>query len=246
MNENKPVVSIVVVSHSQQLAEGLKGLASAMAPDVTIVAVGGRPDGTLGTSSTLVEAALVDTLARDDATSVVVLADLGSAVMTAEAVVELLPAAQSERILVAEGPFVEGTVAAAVAAQPGDSKEQVSQAAADVARMWGLNGVVDAVFGAFDGETEDANDEGEAESVTPLEVTRTVTLTCEGGLHARPAAQLAKLAAKYSAKIQVDGVDATSVLMIMSLGRGQGDTVTLTATGDDAEEAMQELVTALA
>ena len=104
-------VRLVVVSHSSKIADGAVELAAQMAPDVLILPAGGTDDGRIGTSLDKVMAAL-EQAAGD---GVVVLADLGSAVMTAESAVEF--AADPGSVLIADAPIVEGLVAAAVAAQ---------------------------------------------------------------------------------------------------------------------------------
>ena len=116
--------AIVVVSHSAQLADGVCELAAQMAPDVRLVAAGGTDDGRLGTSFELVAQAVRQAVA--EAGGVVVLTDLGSATMTAEAVLEML---DDDRVVAADGPLVEGAVAAAVAAQGGANVGAVRSAA---------------------------------------------------------------------------------------------------------------------
>ena len=81
-------VRLVVVSHSEKIADGAVELAAQMAPDVVILPAGGTDDGRIGTSLEKVMAAL-EQAAGEDGT--VVLTDLGSAVMTAESAVEFLP-----------------------------------------------------------------------------------------------------------------------------------------------------------
>lgn len=106
--------AILVVSHSEPLARGTIELASQMAPGVTLRAAGGTDDGRLGTSIRKVGAELDDLTARFD--GVLVLTDIGSATMTVETVLELRGA---ERVALADAPIVEGTIAAAVAAESG-------------------------------------------------------------------------------------------------------------------------------
>lgn len=122
-------VSLVVVSHSEKIADGAAELAAQMAPDVVILPAGGTDDGRIGTSLEKVMAAL-DQAAGED--GIVVLTDLGSAVMTAESAVEFLP--DPDTVLLADAPLVEGLVAAAVAAQSGADATGVKQAAEAVRR----------------------------------------------------------------------------------------------------------------
>lgn len=104
------MIGLVVVSHSARLAEGVVEVAGEMAVDATVVAAGGTEDGRLGTSVDLIAAAIEE--ASEGTEGVVVLADLGSAVMNAEMAIET---GETEAIL-ADAPLVEGAVNAAVSA----------------------------------------------------------------------------------------------------------------------------------
>ena len=118
-------VGIVLVSHSAELAEGAANLAAQVSGGtVTIVAAGGTDDGDLGTSAAKVEHALRQ---ADQGAGVVVLPDLGSAVLTVRAVLEDYGTAGS--ILLADAPFVEGAVAATVIAAAGGDLKAVATAA---------------------------------------------------------------------------------------------------------------------
>lgn len=128
-----PTVGIVVVSHSRRLAEGVAELAGQMVDaTVTIVAVGGAPDGSLGTDADGIAAGL---RAADGGAGVVVLADIGSAVLAAETAIELLGDGLAERIRVSRGPVVEGAVVAAVQASIGQSLDEVLAAADEAGTM---------------------------------------------------------------------------------------------------------------
>lgn len=119
------MVGIVIVSHSQKLAEGVKELAEMMARDVQIAAAGGLDDGMLGTSYGKIMMAVEDVCGRDGA---VILMDMGSAVMTAELVQENL---KDDQVKLVDCPLVEGAVMAAIAAAGGaDVMEVVRQAQA--------------------------------------------------------------------------------------------------------------------
>jgi PTS hybrid protein len=120
-------VSIVLVSHSRALAEGAAELARQMGVgEVTVAPAGGTLDGHLGTSIDLVGAAVK---AADGGAGVVIIADLGSSVLTARTYVEDRDDDGGEVVL-ADCPFVEGAVAAASAAAGGASVAEVSAAAA--------------------------------------------------------------------------------------------------------------------
>ncbi len=118
-------VGIVLVSHSAELAQGAANLAAQVSGGtVTIVAAGGTDDGDLGTSAAKVEHALRQ---ADRGSGVVVLPDLGSAVLTVRAVLEDYGSAGT--VLLADAPFVEGAVAATVIAAAGGDLKAVATAA---------------------------------------------------------------------------------------------------------------------
>jgi phosphoenolpyruvate---glycerone phosphotransferase subunit DhaM len=118
-------VGIVLVSHSAELAAGAANLAAQVSGGtVTIVAAGGTDEGDLGTSAAKVGRALE---VADSGAGVVVLPDLGSAVLVVKAVLEDRSGAGS--VLLADAPFVEGAVAATVTAAAGGDLKAVAAAA---------------------------------------------------------------------------------------------------------------------
>ena len=76
---------------------------------------------------------------------------------------------------------------------------------------------------------------------------RNVLIKNRSGLHARPASEFAACAAKFQSKITVrnvneeDDVNAKSVMLILTLGLGQGDEIVITAKGGDETEAVDAL-----
>jgi PTS hybrid protein len=109
------------------IADGLAEFVAQVAgPDVAIVAAGGGPDGTLGTDGGKVLDGLRGLAGGAGA---VVLMDLGSSVLSVRAAMHELDAEQSERIVVVDAPFVEGAIAAGVAASTGASRDEVAAAA---------------------------------------------------------------------------------------------------------------------
>lgn len=125
--EDGPLVGIVVVSHSSRIAEGVVELARQMAgPELRLEAAGGTADGSLGTDAMAIMSAIQ---AADAGAGVVVLADLGSAVLATQTALELLDPIEAARVRLSRGPVVEGTVVAAVQASIGDDLEAVLEAA---------------------------------------------------------------------------------------------------------------------
>jgi PTS hybrid protein len=116
------VVGIVLVSHSAELAGGLRALLLQLGAEAVEVA-GGTAEGELGTSYDLVRAAIDR---ADAGAGVLVLPDLGSSVLTARAVLEDHPVPGA---LIVDAPLVEGAVAAAVTASTGADLAAVAAAA---------------------------------------------------------------------------------------------------------------------
>ena len=119
------MVGLVLVSHSPQIAEGTAELVRQMAGEVELVAVGGDSNGGFGTDPERIEAAVRDL----DADEVLVFMDLGSAVLSAETVLEMLPSETREKVRLVDAPFVEGAFAAGVVASAGAEAEECVEAA---------------------------------------------------------------------------------------------------------------------
>lgn len=126
-------VGLVVVSHSAKVAEGVVEMAGQMAREVRIRAAGGSDDGGIGTDPTMIAEAIA---AADDGDGVLVLVDLGSAVLSARvAIEELLDEEVRGRVRISQAPLVEGAVVAAVQASTGSGLDEVDQAARGAATM---------------------------------------------------------------------------------------------------------------
>jgi len=135
-------VGIVVVSHSSELADATVRLVAQLAnlpgDGPRLVAAGGLEDGSVGTDAVRIAAALA---AADAGSGVVVLADLGSAVLAAAtALEELIEPELADRVRISRGPLVEGTFVAAVQASAGDALDGVLAAADEAAAMDKLEG----------------------------------------------------------------------------------------------------------
>ncbi|HWR09997.1 dihydroxyacetone kinase phosphoryl donor subunit DhaM [Sporomusa sp.] len=111
------MVGIVVVSHSAKIAEGICELAGQMAaPGQKLVAAGGMTDGSIGTDAFRIQAAIEEANTGD---GVLVLVDLGSAVLSAELALEMLSEELKDQVKIADAPILEGAVAATVEASVG-------------------------------------------------------------------------------------------------------------------------------
>ena len=125
MSKGDIMVGIVIVSHSQKLAEGVVEISRMMAESAPIVAAGGLDDGTLGTSYEKICAAVEEVYSAD---GVIILMDMGSAVMTTEMVLEDL---DKPNVKMLDCPLVEGAVLAAVESAGGRSLEEISERIAE-------------------------------------------------------------------------------------------------------------------
>ncbi|MET1020398.1 MAG: dihydroxyacetone kinase phosphoryl donor subunit DhaM [Microterricola sp.] len=222
-------VGLVFVSHSDKIADGLRELAGQMAQNAPMAAAGGTDDGRIGTSFDKVTAAIA---AVDQGVGVVLLCDLGSAILTAETALDFLDDTVRERVRIVDAPLIEGGVAAAVASEVGGTLHAVMEAAESAGGTTALSA----------GSLEAAEP---AEAAPPSGYSRTVTLINKDGLHARPAADFVKLANTFPARVTVNGTDARSLLGIMAMGLVKGTTVVLASedpVGSDAVDALATLV----
>jgi phosphoenolpyruvate-protein phosphotransferase/dihydroxyacetone kinase phosphotransfer subunit len=229
------VVGIVVVSHSETLAEGVVRLAREMGGDeLALEAAGGIEEpGVLGTDAERVREAIERAMSAD---GVLVLMDLGSALMSAEFAIELLGDAPGP-VRLSDAPLVEGAVAAAVAARGGADLDAVA------AEARGALAMKAAQIGDADGVSAEtpAVPAGEPDARAELAVRNEI------GLHARPAARFVTLVQGFDADIRVakqgagPPVGAGSLTNLVALGARRGDTLVVTATGPQAAEAVQAL-----
>lgn len=122
------MVGIVIVSHSWKIAEGICDLAREMAPEHSgIIPAGGLEDGTIGTDATRIMNAILE---ADSGDGVVIIADIGSSIMSAETAIELLQDEESDiNVKIADTPIVEGTICAAVEAAGNSSLDDVLRCA---------------------------------------------------------------------------------------------------------------------
>lgn len=116
------MVGIVIVSHSEKLAEGVVELAKLMAPEAPVVAAGGLGRDVCGTSFERIEAAVRSV---DAGEGVAILADMGGALLTAEAVIEAMESEGRDARLL-DAPIAEGAVFAAVESRMGKSLDAIA------------------------------------------------------------------------------------------------------------------------
>lgn len=234
-------VSLVLISHSAQLAQGLADLAKQMANDVAIIPVGGTAAGDLGTDFSRLEAAVK--AQRQRGFSVLLFADLGSAKLSVESLLDILG---DEQVQLAEAPFIEGAVAAAVAAQGGKSLAECAEQARESIQVFlPANALAAEVKFSVEAKSTSApaspasqNSPAAAASVAGADRYELRAVVKDiAGMHARPAAKIADMAIAAGGDIYINGEDAESALQLMSLGIKGGEEVLISAPAAQKETA---------
>jgi multiphosphoryl transfer protein len=237
-DQSAPTVGIVVVSHSHALAAAAYDLAAEMLANqpVRVALAAGLDDTTFGTDATRISAAIEEV---DSGAGAVVLMDIGSAVLSAELALELLPDEQRDRVSLCSGPLVEGLLAASVSAAGGASRADVVAEAVDalVSKRAQL-GDSDAAV------AEPAAPAAEAAAPAGPEAVEVFEVTPAHGLHARPAARLVSGLAGFDADVTLRNVTtgsgpvaARSLTRVAALGALRGHQVELRAVGTEAGAA---------
>ncbi len=241
------MVGIVIVSHSEKLASAVQELAQQMvqganAPRFAIAAGIDDAENPFGTDAMQIYQA-IESVYSDE--GVVVLMDLGSAVLSAEMALEFLPEEQRDKVRLCEAPLVEGTIAAVVQAANGADIEQViaearGALAAKAAQLSGV-GAQHAVPLPSPQEQPTINNQ---------QLTTEIHLTVgnQMGLHARPAAKFVSTASRFQSEITLrnvtsssNSVNAKSINQVITLGVRQGYEIAIAATGTDATQALAAL-----
>ncbi len=229
------MVGLVIVAHSACLAQGVKELADQMVQGKVPIAVAGGiddPDNPFGTDAMKVLQAIQQVYSDD---GVVVLMDLGSALLSAEMALDFLPEERRRHVYLSDAPLVEGAIAAAVQASTGADVSQVltearNALAAKVAQL----------------HLEPQAEEASQAPVHGKEIRLVVRNRL--GLHARPAAQFVSTAARFQSTVWVrnvstgsDWANAKSINQIATLGVRQGHEIAIVADGPNAEEVLNAL-----
>jgi phosphocarrier protein FPr len=250
------MVSIVVVSHSRPLADAAVELALQMARGnpPTIAVAAGLDGGVLGTDAVSVREA-IDRVASP--AGVLVLMDLGSAVLSAELALDLGDGGPDTPVVLSEGPLVEGLVAAVVMAAAGATLDDVAadaRLAADIkAKLLGpaqagAAAAADAPSAPSPAVAADGT-RGEGGAAGPGRAGHTAAIELvlhnHHGLHARPAARFVDAIRRFDADVTVRNVTAGgplvsghSVSALSTLGALSGHHVEVQASGRHAREAL--------
>lgn len=234
------MIGMVIVSHSYWLAQGVLELARQMGgSEMPIAAAGGldMPDHPIGTDASLILSAIQSVYGPD---GVIVLMDMGSAILSTETALDMLTEEQRSRILLSPAPLVEGAITAAVQIRLGQSLEAIAQemskALAPKQAQLGAESVRDADDGGAGLSTSD-----EAQRLR-LKVPNAL------GLHARPAARLVQTVGRFKASVSLRNVttnspfvNAASLNNVATLGARFGHEIEFSAIGEQAAEALQAI-----
>lgn len=241
------MVGLVLVSHSAELAAAVKALAEQQTQGrAAIAAVGGTgdPEHPFGTDAMAILAA-IESVYSDE--GVLVLMDLGSAIMSAETALEFMDPDQAAHVRLSPAPFIEGAMAASVQASIGMHLDAVA------AEALGAMGPKQESLGGASEELRDGIPSRDAIFETaPAEAASAVaqvTLINPAGLHFGPAVQFVQLAASHQAEIAVVNLasgagpaNAKRFNQVLALGAEQGHALEISAQGPDAQAAVEALV----
>ena len=244
------MVSIVLVSHSKELAAAVKALADQQTQNRTPIATAAGIDDAqqpFGTDPLEIVEAIRSVWSAD---GVLVLMDLGSAVMSATVAMDLLEPGQAAVVQLVAAPFVEGAMAAAVQASIGNRLDEVAAAAS------GALGAKQSALGeiAFSTSRVDAAPAGAVQGTVVLtgdadEAAAEAVVANRAGLHFGPAVRFVQMAAQYHAAIQVANMttrsgpaDGRNFNQLLGLGVEPEHRILIVARGDDAPAALAALV----
>ncbi len=236
------MVGIVIVSHSEKLATGVQELAQQMVQGAVRSAIAAGiddPKNPFGTDVMQIYQA-IESVYTDE--GVVVLMDLGSAILSAEMALEFLPQEQRPKVRLCEAPLVEGAIAAFIQAANGATFEQVIAEA---------RGALAAKAAQLSGVSNQELEVGSQQSGVDIgKTTQEIRLAIKNqmGLHARPAAKFVTTASRFQSDISLRNItlasqpaNAKSINQVITSGVRQGHEIAIAATGADATEALAAL-----
>lgn len=235
---------MLLVSHSRKLAEGLAEMVQQMVSSgvvkISIAAGIGDKHRELGTNAVEIAEAIQDIHSAD---GVLVLMDLGSAILSTEMALDLIPSDMRDKVRICPAPFIEGAIVAAVQAGLGNSLEIVYQEAM-------ASGQVKSAQLEKKSDGNSIEESVKEISPTPEDKIKEIVLTVRNlhGLHARPAVKFVQTAASFDSEIMVNNLttnkgpaSAKSLIAITMLGVIKGHQIQVTAKGQQREEALEAL-----
>lgn len=239
------MVNLLLVSHSKKLVDGVAEMAGQMISSekvkIATAAGVGEDNQELGTNAMEIVEAIEEIYTED---GILVLMDLGSAILSTEMALELIPEEMKANIKICPAPFVEGAISAGVQAGLGSDldtvyREAVNSLKAKIAQL--SDDKFDGIIDETSTETEPKLN-GESSEVTLI-------VPCEQGLHARPAVLFVQTINQYDATVMVKNlsenkgpVEANSLLSVMLLAARKGHEVHIRAEGPQKDEVITALL----
>lgn len=233
------MIGLVVVSHSKMLAEGVKELALQMGQNKVRIEVAGGiddEDNPIGTDPMKIEEAIRAAYSED---GVLVLMDIGSAIMSAEIALEFLEDDIRNKVVLCEAPLVEGTIAAAAQAMSGsDMKDVIAEAKNSLHAKNVLLRVQKEIEEIVPDEQNELLVDG---------INLQIIVPNKQGLHARPAAKLIEIVNSFDARalVSVNGkkaISASSISQVGTLGAKNGEILDFILFGKDADQLEKALI----
>lgn len=246
------MVNLLLVSHSYQLAQGTAALVRQMAPSdgvaIRVAAGIGDDHSEIGTNALEILEALQELASPD---GVLVLMDLGSALLSTEMALDMLDEDLRARVRLSPAPFVEGAIAAGVQANLGATLDSVSAEALRALEAKQQQ-IAPAPSSAANAQQAGPKPEAAAPSASQAETAGAQTLHVRvpnpAGLHARPAALFTRTVASFDAKVRVqnltsgkEAVAITGLISVMLLGAQQGHDLLISAEGPQAEQVISAI-----
>ena len=239
------MVNLLLVSHSKKLVDGVAEMTQQMisSDKVKIATAAGVGDDNqeLGTNAMEIAEAIEEIYSED---GILVLMDLGSAILSTEMALEIIPLEMKDKIRVCPAPFVEGAISAGVQAGLGSDIDTVYREAVNALR---------AKIAQLADDIEEQIEEQPSSEMEPKlgGETSEVTLKVpsEQGLHARPAALFVKTINNFDATVMVKNisenkgpVEANSLISVMLIAARKGDHVHISAEGPQKDDVITALV----
>ena len=238
------MVNLLLVSHSKNLAESAADLARQMIVSgkmrIAIAAGIGEDHQEIGTNAVEIAEAIQDIYTDD---GVLVLMDLGSAVLSAQMALNLIPSDICQKVQICPAPFIEGAVVAAAQAGSGSDLKMVYREAMDALKPKHeqLREEIDEASEEEPEKKTASFNDGEKKEVV-------LTIRNVHGLHARPAVKFVQTAASFDAEIMLNNLStnkgpasAKSLIAVTMLGVLKGHKIQIMAVGRQREEALKAL-----
>jgi multiphosphoryl transfer protein len=239
------MVNLLLVSHSKKLVEGVAEMAGQMVNSdqvkIATAAGVGEDNQELGTNAMEIVEAIEEIYTED---GILVLMDLGSAILSTEMALDIIPEEMKAKIKICPAPFVEGAISAGVQAGLGSDLETVYREAMNAlrAKVAQLSEGDEGLLGEEASPDITPKMEGETSEVT-------LSVPNEQGLHARPAALFVRTIKSFDAQVMVKNLTedkgpfaVNSLISLMLVAGRQGHSVQITAEGPQKEAVIAALV----